>query len=304
MIVDDITPLRELTPAMLDSDLAILSSKPSLIRNPRSQQIFPGDDQFTGSNPDESAQIIYYQKKRHIFGDMYIEVYDSEGKLIKKLPAGKNKGVNRVPWSIRKDPPKVPKSPGVLGPALHGPTYPPGEYTVKIVKGDKTYNGKISIINDPELPYSAEDRKIQYKTVDKAYNALENLAALDKQVNTLNDSVKSRIKILGDSGKLKDTLTDLSERLNALHAELTSTSKYSLSGEEKLREKIGDIYGAVLGYLGRPTESQIKRLDLLIADLNNKQDQFNKIVQAELPKINSSLKAKAIESIKLNEIKE
>ena len=297
LIVDDITPLRELTPAMLDSELVVLKSKPSKIRNPRSQQTFPGDDQFIGQNPDEDAQIIYYQKKRHIFGDMFIEIYDPDGNLIKKLPAGKNKGINRVSWSIRKDPPKVPRSPGLLGPALYGPTYPPGEYTVKIVKGDKTYNGKISLINDPDLPYSTEDRKIQYETVTKAYDALESLAALDKKINVLNDSVKSRIKSLNDSDELKNTLTNLSERLNDFHEELTSTSASRLAGQERLREKIGDIYGAVLGYSGKPTDSQIKRLDLLISELNNKQEQLGRIINDELPDINSSLKKAHYNSI-------
>ena len=297
LIVDDITPLRELTPAMLDSDLVVLKSKPSKIKNLRSQQTFPGDDQFRGSNPDEAAQIIYYQKKRHIFGDMYVEIYDSNGKLIKKLPAGKDKGINRVSWSIRKDPPKVPRSPGVLGPAVYGPTYPPGEYTVKIIKGDKTYTGMISLINDSDLPYSTEDRKIQYETITKAYDALESLAVLDKQVNTLNDTVKTRIRSLEDSDELKTTLTGLSGRLDDLHSELTSTSASRLSGQERLREKIGDIYGAVLGYLGKPTDSQVKRLDILITDLNNKRDLLYKIVKDELPSINTSLNAKSFKPI-------
>ncbi len=302
-IVDDITPLRELTPSMLDSDLVVLKCRPSMIRNPRSQQTFPGDDQFIGRNPDEAADIIYYQKKRHIFGDMYVEIYDSTGTMIKKLPAGKNRGINRVSWYIRKDPPKVPHSPGILGPAVYGPTYPPGNYTFKIVKGNKTYSGKLSLINDPSLPYSAEDRKLQYATVTKAYDALEDLAAFDEKVNKLNDTVKTRIKILNDSDKLKSTLTGLSEKLNGLHKELTSTNPNQLSGEEKMREKLGDVYGAVLGYQGRPTDSQIKRLDLLITALNDKKEQFNKIIKDDLPGINSSLKDNSLEPVKFGEEK-
>jgi len=296
-IVDDITPLRELAPNMLDSDLVVLKSKPSIIRNPGSQQIFPGDDQFVGKNPSETAEIIYYLKKRHIFGDMYIEIYDSTGTLIAKLPAGKSKGLNRVSWYIRKDPPKVPRSPGVLGPAIYGPTYPPGKYTFKIIKGNKSYVGKISLINDPDSPFSAEDRQLQDETITKAYDALEALASLDKKVNTLRDSVNSRIKVLKENEELKNKLTVLSEKLNDFHKELTSTSTNMLSGQERLREKIGDIYGAVLGYLGRPTDSQIKRLNILVADLNNKKDEFKKIITDELPEINSGLNSESIESI-------
>ncbi|MEJ2506359.1 MAG: hypothetical protein P8Y81_08860 [Ignavibacteriaceae bacterium] len=102
---------------------------------------------------------------------------------------------------------------------------------------------------------------------------------------------------MNDSDELKNTLSDLSERLNDLHKELTSTRASRLAGQERLREKIGDIYGAVLGYLGKPTDSQVKRLDLLVTDLDNKLDQIHKIISEELPTINSSLIEKSIQPI-------
>ena len=41
--------------------------------------------------------ITYYQKKRHIFGDLKIEVLDADGKLLDTLPTSKRRGLNRVP---------------------------------------------------------------------------------------------------------------------------------------------------------------------------------------------------------------
>ena len=52
--------------------------------------------------------ITYYQKKRHIFGDLKIEVLDPAGKLLGTIPSSKRRGLNRATWSMRLKPPQVP----------------------------------------------------------------------------------------------------------------------------------------------------------------------------------------------------
>ena len=74
--------------------------------------------------------------------NMLIEVYDDNGKLINELAAGKRKGINRVPLSIRMKPPKVPTSKSLSFAGFFGPPLPSGNYTVKIVKGDLIEEGK------------------------------------------------------------------------------------------------------------------------------------------------------------------
>ena len=52
--------------------------------------------------------ITYYQKKRHIFGRMKLEVFDDKGKLVDTLPANSRRGVSRMEWSMRIKAPRVP----------------------------------------------------------------------------------------------------------------------------------------------------------------------------------------------------
>ena len=104
-----------------------------------------GDDEFVGSNPPGSTLINYYLKKRHVFGEMHLEIYNDKGEKIKELPAGKRKGLNRVSWQMRMKGPKFLKSPLLSPQAMYGPTYPPGKYTVKIIKGDQTYEGRYQL---------------------------------------------------------------------------------------------------------------------------------------------------------------
>jgi hypothetical protein len=63
---------------------------------------------YTGDNPPDAAVINYYQKSRHLFGKLKIEVLDASGKVVDSLPASKRPGLNRVTWSMHEKPPRVP----------------------------------------------------------------------------------------------------------------------------------------------------------------------------------------------------
>ncbi len=298
LIIDDITPLQELEPEHLDQELVFLNSKPYEIDYPGYKINHKGDDEFLASNPPNALQISYYMKKRHIFGDMNIEIYDEEGTLIKTLPAGKRKGINSVSWQIRKKPPRVPSSVQLLGQAFVGPIYPPGEYTVKINKGEDSYYGKVKIIYDPNSKHSEEDRETRHKTLVKAYDLLEKLTFIDKRINEIKDQAEKKSKAI-DNENLKEKLISLSEEMNKLRKEMLATREGRVTGEKKLREKIGRIYGNVMNYLGRPTNSQIDRLANLENEVNNFEKRLQHIIDNQLLEINKELKNSGKSEIKL-----
>jgi hypothetical protein len=91
-IVDDITPIRQLTPEVLESKLTVLEPQPTRIRMSGAEQLFGGDDEFVGSNSPESAFITYYLKERHTFGDFKIQIFDSNNQLVTTLSAGTRRG--------------------------------------------------------------------------------------------------------------------------------------------------------------------------------------------------------------------
>lgn len=291
MILDDIAPLRELTVDVINSKFHFFSSEPYIITNPQFEQSFGGDDEFVGRNSSTSAIITYYMNRRHIFGDMYIEVLDEDGNVVKKLAAGKNKGINRVPWPLRKKPPKVKaSSPLLIFRTIFGPTYTSGDYTIKVVKGKEEYSTSISLINDPDSRHSAEDRKIQQEVLYRAYDLLEDLSYYDQLVVDLSEQLENVKPVV--------EVEDLIERLNTIHKELVSTNPNRLSGEIRLSEKIGDVYAGVLNYLGKPTESQIDRLELLNNEFDAYKKTINDKLELELPGINEKLLFKGNNKIK------
>ena len=299
LIIDNITPLRLLTDEVLNSEVSIFPSEPYVITNPKYATDLSGDQEFWGSNPSSSAIITYYMQKRHVFGDMSVEIYNSDGELIKTLPAGKNKGINYVEWAVRKKPPRVKAaSPTLAFRTAFGPTFPPGDYTVKIKKGDKVYEGKISLQTDPSTGHSAEDMKLQYETLNKAYSLLEDISFTDRQATDLMEKL-NKIKSKVSSDELKSEMTDLYNKLEVMHKELVATSPNRLSGEVKLSEKVADIYSGIISYSGKPTDSQIQGLNLLSGVFTKYREQMDKILGEDLLKINSELKNSGLEEIKV-----
>lgn len=299
MIIDDITPLRQLNRDIIQEDVVFLESRPFVIKTLGYQQKFSGDDEFVGQNPQQAAYITYYLRKRHIFGDMYLEIYNADGELEKTFPAGKRRGINRVAWNTRKKAPKVPPAKSLAFGAIFGPPYAPGEYTVKIVKGEDKYEGNVQIQYDPNSPHSEEDRAAQFDALMKAYNLLEDLTFIDKQVTDIMDQIKE----LKESDKLKSSMAKKLDILNAsletIHKSLVETREGDITGEEQIRAKLSSLYGSISSYGGRPTQSQINGLAILEGEMNTQKDSFDKIMNKDLKSINEALAKAGLNELKI-----
>ncbi|MEI6883470.1 MAG: glycosyl hydrolase [Bacteroidota bacterium] len=297
MIIDDLSPFRQITADVLASDVQWLKPKDYVIKETSTSQSFNGDDEYLGQVPEESAPIAYYMKKRHIMGEIHLEVYDASGKFIQKLPAGTRKGINIIQWNIHMKPPKVPVSPQIQGSAFARPEYAIGEYTVKLFRNDKVYETKIRLLPDPKSMYTLQDREIRQKAVTKGYTLLESLAYTDRQVREIREQAKKLAKTAPKS--LSKKLLAVAVNMDTLHCRIVSTAEGKITGEERLSEKIGFIYGSILSYPGRPTDSQVQGLDVLAADAKKVQDEVTNYVSVELPKLNQELLKDKLTEIKL-----
>lgn len=291
-ILDDITPLRHLTGEVLEREVALLPSRPAELFVPASIQDFPGDEEFMGSNPAEAASIVYYLKRRQLFGDLRVEIYDAEGKLVRSLPGGRRRGLNRVEWPMRLRPPRVPPATSLVPQAfaMMGPRVPEGTYTVRLIKGEETYEGTITLVADPRSTASAGERALQNRTAMDLYRMVEHLAYVVDAVRELRDAARAAADSLGARTSAGRRLAAYGNRLETFRASLVATSEAGmLAGESRLREKLVALYGAVNGYEGRPTDSQLRRVELLGRELEEAEQRFAALTGAELVAINREL---------------
>jgi hypothetical protein len=294
LIVDDISPLRQLTSDVIEQDVVILKSRPVPVTGGHYGGSFPSAGGFVGPNSGEQAPIIYYLKDRVTTGDVKVEIFDKDGKSMGPVPATKRKGINVINWSMRMKPPKTAKGVRVDGAGFTSPLVEPGTYTVKLTKGDKVYTGTIELVKDPMAPYSSEDIAAQHKVSMEIYKMTEDLAYLNQQVINAIDSSKSALNALvgaKDFSPLRKSLQTFIDKLEKVHKELVATKGgQSITGEERIREKLSTLYWQVVYYEGKPSTSQVERIKSLTDEMQKQEVIFEAIKKNDFPKINAQLR--------------
>ena len=297
-IIDDITPLRGLDPAIMAQTAAFVPGRPAVQHMDTNGGWPEGDATYTGPGRPREAFITYYQKSRHIFGDLKIEVLDAAGKLVDTVPSGKHRGVNRAGWSMRLKPPKVPPAASALFGAAFGPRVLPGTYTVRMTKGDQVYTTKLDVRIDPRARYTGEDRRAQFELVSRLSNLLNHMSWAVDAIIAVRDQANARAAKLGKTDPLARQLSSLAQAADAIRAKIVATKEGGMiTGEERLREYLGGLYGDVNGYDGRPTASQVARTEALGRELEDVIREFSQLVSGRLPEINRGLGSKRREPI-------
>jgi photosystem II stability/assembly factor-like uncharacterized protein len=296
-VIDAISPLRALTPDVMTKEATLIPGK--AIQYFQAGGGWPeGDESFTGRNRPEDAQITYYQKSRHIFGDLKIEILDSNGKVIDTVPGSKHRGLNRTSWGMRVKAPAVPPAATALGEAAVGPRVLPGTYTVKMTKGDNVYTEQINVTLDPRAKYSLEDRKAQFDLMMKIYHTIERMTFSVEAIEGVRNEANARAAKLPEKDPLRKQLHDLAAKCDELRSKIVATKEGGMiTGEERIREHLGQLYGTVNDYEGRPADYQSTREESLAHELQDVLDDFQKLTQKELPGINASLKKKQADAI-------
>jgi photosystem II stability/assembly factor-like uncharacterized protein len=302
-ILDDLTAIRALTPDLLAKDLVMLPSRPSVLALPAAEQRFDGDSEFRGRTLPEAAAIVYYQKKRHIFGDLKLDIYDAQGQLLTSLQGDKRRGLNRVQWPERAKPPKMPPAAGLVENqyVFYGPQAQEGTYTVKLTKGKETYSSDVKLVPDPRTKSTAADRELQHKTVTQLYDMLAQLTYIVDATSELREQAKQRASAASAArdDRLKEQLNGLAQKLEDFRSTLVSVKEGGMiTGEKKLREHLGELYGAVNGYSGRPTQSQVESTTQMQKKLDEAGAQFQSIATSQIPPLNTALQSQQLEPLK------
>ena len=297
-IIDNISPWRSLTPELMAKDAEFLPVTPAVQYVSANGGWSEGDNSFSGAGRPEDAAIPYYQRSRHIFGDLKLEIFDEQGKLVDTVPSSKHRGVNRATWSMRMKAPKVPPAASLMGQTAQGPRVLPGTYTIKMTKGEQVYTTKLDVVMDPRATYSLADRKAQLALALKLGSMLNHMSWVVDAILNVRDSALKDSEKAGDP--LAGQLKALAAAADEVRTRIVATKEGgAITGEERLREYLGDLYGDVAGYEGKPTDEQLARAQVLDHQLNDVVKEFQDLAEKQLPKINAALKARKMEPIEV-----
>ena len=292
-IIDDITPLRALTPDLLKQDVAFVSARPVQQRIEGQGGWANGDAVFVGENPPDAAVINYYQRERHLFGKMKLEILDSSGRVVDQLPASKRPGLNRVMWTMRAKPPHVPPAAQIAVAGIRGPRLVPGDYTVRLTKAGKVYDTKLTIGLDRRAKFSTADRKAQFDAAMRVVGLFDDESALMARIIGLRQALAQTGAAVPEGDPLRKQISDFDGKVDAVRKKIVATTEGgAITGEERLREHTDQLYGAILSYEGKPAAYQITYIDTLRRELDEVTKQFDQLLAQDLPALNDSLKSK------------
>jgi len=297
-IIDDLTPLRAMTPAVMAQEAGFLPVRPQQQRIRAGGGWVDGDAVWAGPNPPNGVVITYYQKARHIFGKLKLEVLDDKGNVLDTLPASKRRGINRVVWGMTVKPPRVPPAASLARSAFSGPRVVPGTYTIRMTKGSKTYDTKIAVGLDPRSPFTAADRKVQFDAAMKVHAMFGEMTELVGKIQAVRSGAASAAAKLPDGDPLKAQLTSVSEAADVIRKKIVATKEGgAITGEERLREHMDDLYGSIVGYEGKPAATLIAYTDALKRELGDVSDEFQAFSKDQVAKVNGALEKKGMPKI-------
>ncbi len=265
IILDDISPLREINSDQLSSKLHFFEPT-GMLMSDKSYGFgssFGAETQFVGENPTTIAQFKYLLPKRHTFGKMTMEIHDLEGNVISKLSPGKSKGVNIVRWNYTMKQPKVAKGKTLAFGGFTSPRVLAGTYKVIINKGRDKFEQEFELTNDPTTSVDSAYFKQKNDIVMSLYNLTQDLAYMVYQTDEM---------IEGSQGKLKSKLMDLKKTLV-----ITTGDNYVGAAEPELREKLANLYSKVADSYSVPSPNEMEYMEVILNLYSTAEKEFNRL---------------------------
>jgi photosystem II stability/assembly factor-like uncharacterized protein len=293
-ILDDITPLRQLSDAVAKSDAYLFEPEPAyrLRRDTNTDTPLPPEVP-AGQNPPDGAILDYYLASASS-GLVTLSIYDRSGKLVRSYSSAQKPdvteqelqktltvpiywvgfpkilsaaaGMHRFVWDLHYTAPESLAHEYPISAIFHdtprlplGPRALPGEYTAKLVAGGHTYSQGLSLKMDPRVhatPGALAEMFGMEQELAAAMN--ETYDALD-QIKKFGDGLKNQIASATptDAQKLKQ----LDEQAAALAGAGGGRGPFGAAGGAdnfaRLHGEVAQLYGLVDSADAAPTAAQV-----------------------------------------------
>ncbi|HSF17385.1 MAG TPA: sialidase [Vicinamibacteria bacterium] len=252
-ILDDVTPLRQLTEQVLASSEHLFTPRAAYRFRFVSEPMTAWNDATIGHNPPEGALIHYFLKSAPE-GDVKISVVDGSGQTIRTFDGTKHAGINRVRWDLRNEqtseirlrtaPPHAPEvrvgregfRPFPLGGRL-AVLAPPGTYTVKLKVAESELSESLTVLKDPNTAGSESDIGEQTELMKSIQNDLEQVAGAINTIERVREQLHSLTSLLEDredAESIRTAATELEDKLVGVEEELFQM-KVTGRGQDQLR---------------------------------------------------------------------
>ncbi len=301
-IMDDITPLHQLTNDVVRSAAHLFEPRPAYRFHRVTDAMGMLDDWTDGDNPPDGASINYWLGSEHD-GGVTIHIANDAGETVRTLEGTGEAGLNRVWWDFhgeRSTPIRIRTKPlyaewvdlgddGVRqvrsGIRL---MQPPGTYTVTLEVDGQSYTRQIEVRKDPHSEGTLADIRAQLdlagevrQTADEAYGLVNRIEWIRRQLYDLKPVLDEHgaDDLVTAADALDERLTDVESALYQMKR--TGTGQDALRWPTRITGRLSYLAGSVMNADFPPTDQMHEAFAVLEEQLTEQQHAF----QALLPSV-------------------
>ncbi len=268
-IMDDITPLQELTPEVMAADVHLFSVHRATSYNPyRPQGWTPGI--YAASNPEAGARLRYHLGPGAGSDSVTLTIADDGGREVRELKGAGNVGLNEVIWDLRLT------EKGADGePMDPGPRVLPGPYDVTLIAGADTLTKPVEVRLDPRVSISPGDLMARQDAMLDSYRLSGAVRDANQRIESMNEQL-DKIKERVDAAE--NVPEELTKEIEAFREALEET-------DEALGEAAGgaNLWGRIQGASSVPTADQLWQIDRSWEEVPPVIERVNEMLSDRLP---------------------
>ena len=327
-ILDDITPLRQISAAVALSDAHLFGPQTAYrIRRDQNTDTPPPPEEPAGKNPPEGAIFDYWLKGGS--GLATLEIRDAAGRVVRRFssadppeavdpkdvpapaywirppqPLSAAAGMHRFVWDLREPPPAVlrrelPISAIVGDTPLspQGPLVVPGDYTVILTASGNRLERPLSVKMDPRVETPAEGLRRQYELAVGICERLRADSAALNRVRALRSELADR-RGKAAAAPLEPAIAALDARAADLETGRAGSGGLDGEGLSRLNARFATIYEAVEGADAEPTTQAWSAFREAERALDARLSAWGELETRELPALNDKLRAAGVPPIR------
>ena len=325
-ILDDVTPLRQVTSATASTDFYLYRPATAIRLH------FPDEvdrKRPVGDNPPKGAILYYYLKNKPAEKEeITMEILDAQGKRVRRLSNHKeNKqeqpqewpdrehsadvlpaeaGLNRFAWDFRYDSPvQIPGAFYVEEPP-RGPLVIPGTYQVKLTVKGVTQTVALEVKSDPRLQSSvtAADMQKQIELTLKVRQDIDTLHTTVNQIRALRTNLEALQKWVGQNSSSNEVLSAaraLDQKMTPVEENLIQVKMKSSEGNlgypNMLNEQYASFNDLMQGVDSAPTQQQLLVMEELHNRLEAQLSRWQEIVRVDVPALNDLMRKQGVPAL-------
>ncbi|HWP36718.1 MAG TPA: hypothetical protein VNL18_04105 [Gemmatimonadales bacterium] len=318
-ILDDITPLRELTPEIAARDVHFFRPRNAYRFRYVEPPMAPFQDPVAGQNPPYGASLHYWIKTKSD-DSATITVADASGRTVRSFKGPMQAGINRVYWNLQYDQSKearIRRSPlhsdlpvgsdGMPAPGVgrFAILAPPGTYTVRVSAAGQEMTQQLTVLKDPNSGGSEAEIAEQTRI---ATDIVSDLNATVNMINSL-ENARAQLATLKSVLAADSAATDIRQAADSLDRKLVAAEeplfqiRVTGRGQDILRwpmqlaEQLIYLAGSVTSSDHGPTAAQRQVHEELKRVLQNARAGYERVVNQDLSAFNETLRQRNMQGV-------